>query len=257
MIAAKRRHDGSLAATPTVSQSNDSRASSFVQSSPLSHFQPTKHPQQRPTRRASLHLSTNSPGSTAPSARVRPAHRHSRLSSVAASVAAPVVDVARENGIEGEQEDDSDPDEVIMCVDMRERGTVGCCYYECSTGSLHLVEDIQCGGLEVIDTREYACTKITCAWTDEEIVKLHIQPTVVILSMRVEETVEQYFDPDGRSRGSINGDGTDMKAHMMPQLTLCAPGQVINSLCPTSLNFVRPRNSTTKLERTSSSIFAA
>lgn len=219
MIAAKRRRDGSIAATPTVSQSNDSRASSFVQSSPLSHFQPTKHPQQRPTKRVSLRLPRNHPGSTAPSSRVGSALRHSRLSSVAASV----VDVARENGIEEEQEEDGDPDEVIMCVDMRERGTVGCCYYESSTGSLHLVEDIQCGGMEVIDTCEYACAKTICAWTNEEIVKLHIQPTVVILSMRVDETVEQYFDPDGRSRGSINGDGKDNQSHMMLQLTLCVP----------------------------------
>ena len=148
MIAAKRRRDGSITATPTVSQSNDARASSFVQSSPLRHYQRTKHPQQRPTKRVGLHLPGNNPGSSAPSFYVRPGYRHSSLSSVAASA----VDVARENEIEGEQEEDSDPDEVIMCVDMRERGTVGCCYYESSTGSLHLVEDIQCGGLEMIGT---------------------------------------------------------------------------------------------------------
>ena len=49
---------------------------------------------------------------------------------------------------------------------------------------------------------------------------MHIQPTVVILSMRVDEAVEQYFDPDGRSRGSINGDGKDHRCHMKVQLTL-------------------------------------
>lgn len=148
MIAAKRRRDGSIAATPTVSQSSDLRASSFVQSSPLRHLQPIKRPQQRPTERVSLHIPRNRTGSSPPSSHVRPAYRYSRLSSVPASA----VDVAREKGIEGEQEDDSDPDEIIMCVDMRESDTVGCCYYESSTGSLHLSEDIQCGGLEVIDT---------------------------------------------------------------------------------------------------------
>ncbi len=158
MITAKRRHDGSIAATPTMSQSNDSRASSFVQSSPLRHFKPTKHPQQRPTKRISLHPPGNHPGSSAPSSHLRPAYRHSRLSSVATSD----VDEAQENVIERDQEEDSDPAEVVMCVDMRERGTVGCCYYESSTGSLHLVEDIQCGGLEVIDTCEYACTNDLC-----------------------------------------------------------------------------------------------
>lgn len=40
--------------------------------------------------------------------------------------------------------------------------------------------------------------------------------------MRVDETVEHYFDPDGRSRGSINGDGKDLERHMVLELTLCA-----------------------------------
>lgn len=150
MISAKRRRDGSIAATPTVSQSNDSPASSFVQSSPLRHFQRSNHPQQRPAKRNSINLPSGHPVSSAPSSHLRPAYRHSRLSSVATSAA----HVARENGFEGEQEEESDLAEVIMCVDMRERGTVGCCYYESSTGNLHLVEDIRCGGLEVIDTCE-------------------------------------------------------------------------------------------------------
>lgn len=57
-----------------------------------------------------------------------------------------------------------------------------------------------------------------CPQIDEQIVKLHIQPTVVILSMRVDETVEQYFDPDGKSRGSANGDGKDRRRCMILQL---------------------------------------
>ena len=50
----------------------------------------------------------------------------------------------------------------------------------------------------------------TWAWAKNKPVKLHIQPTVVILSMRVDETVEKHFDPDGRSRGSINGEGKEL-----------------------------------------------
>lgn len=158
MIAAKRRRDGSVAATPAVSQSNGSRASSFVQSSPLGHFQRTKLPKQRPTKRVILNLPRDQLGSNSLSSHLRPAHRHSRLPFVAAIPVA----IAREDGVEGEQDEDSDPDEIIMCVDMRERGMVGCCYYESSTGSLHLVEDIQCGGLEVIDTCEYAVSMYLC-----------------------------------------------------------------------------------------------
>ena len=47
------------------------------------------------------------------------------------------------------------------------------------------------------------------AWAKNKPVKLHIQPTVVILPMRVDDSVEKHFDPDGRSRGSINGDGKE------------------------------------------------
>ena len=253
MISAKRRRNGSITATPIVSQSNDSPASSFMQSSPLRHFQPTKHPQQRPAKRLSIHPSSGRRGSSTPSSHLRPAYGHSRLSSVAASVA----DVARENRLGGEQEEESDPAEVIMCVDMRERGTVGCCYYESSTGGLHLVEDIRCGGMEVIDTCQYCLCEDTCVKIDKEIVKLHIQPTVVILSMRVDETVEQYFDPDRRSRGSVNGDGKDHEHHEILQLTLYVLWQVINSLCPTCLNSARLQNSITMLGRTSSSISAS
>ena len=64
----------------------------------------------------------------------------------------------------------------------------------------------------------------TCAWTKKEPVKLHIQPTVVILSMRVDEIVEKHFDPDGRSRGSINGNGKELPSHVCDSVAyaLCA-----------------------------------
>ena len=142
MNAAKRRRDKSVAATSTVSRSNDSRASSVDQSSPLCNFQHTKQIQQRLTQKTGLHL----PEKVSP---IRPAGRHSHSPNAAASI----VDMAQGHGAEGGPEEDNDLDEVIMCVDMRERGTVGCCYYKSSTGSLHLVEDVQCGGLDVIDTR--------------------------------------------------------------------------------------------------------
>ena len=158
MIAAKRRRDGSTVATPTVSQSSVLRPSSFAQSSPLLHLQPIENSEQRHTESYNLRHRSDHSGSAGLSSNLRPAYSYSRLSSAAASA----VDVARENRTEGEEEGDSDSAEVIMCVDMRERGTVGCCYYESSTGVLHLVEDIQCGGLEVIDTCKCAFAIYLC-----------------------------------------------------------------------------------------------
>ena len=159
MHAAKRRRDKAIAATSTVNQSNDSRASSFVQTSPLSHFQRAKHPQQRPTQRTGLHLSRKHTCTKVPQpSNIRPAYRHSPFSYVAASG----VYIAIEDGTEVKQGEDSDSDEVIMCVDMRGRGTVGCCYYESCTGSLHLVEDVECGGLDAVDTCECPLTNYLC-----------------------------------------------------------------------------------------------
>ena len=46
--------------------------------------------------------------------------------------------------------------EVIMAVDMRNRGTVGCCYYVVMEEKLYLMEDVTHGGLEVVQ----ACKRL-------------------------------------------------------------------------------------------------
>lgn len=38
-------------------------------------------------------------------------------------------------------------------------------------------------------------------------VKLRIEPTVMLLSVRVDDSVTGHLDPEGRVRGSVNGDG--------------------------------------------------
>ena len=42
------------------------------------------------------------------------------------------------------------------------------------------------------------------------IVKLRIEPTVVLLSMRVEESVHTLLNPEGRRSGLINEEGRPM-----------------------------------------------
>lgn len=41
--------------------------------------------------------------------------------------------------------------EVIMAVDLRERGTVGCCYYIARDEKLCFMEDVKFGGVDVVD----------------------------------------------------------------------------------------------------------
>lgn len=53
--------------------------------------------------------------------------------------------------------------EVIMAIDCRDRGTVGCCYYIAAEEKLYLMHDVKHGGLEVVQ----AC-KSVISWTSDE-----------------------------------------------------------------------------------------
>lgn len=64
------------------------------------------------------------------------AHKHTRQPYTAPSVS----DMQPENDAEVKEREDSDSlDEVIMAVEMRERGTVGCAYYLPREQTLYMV----------------------------------------------------------------------------------------------------------------------
>lgn len=126
MISTKRRREGSIATTPALSISNGSRTSSMARSSPIRLSQQRKHPQQQPNKRVSLHsrsrpLSSEDP-STQPSALRLPSRlRRNGLAHV---------DFGSEHEADTSNREENDSlDEIIMAVDLKDRGTVGCCYY--------------------------------------------------------------------------------------------------------------------------------
>lgn len=51
------------------------------------------------------------------------------------------------------REEDDAMNEVIMAVDVKDKGTVGCCYYIARQERLFLMEDARLGGVEVVNTR--------------------------------------------------------------------------------------------------------
>ena len=53
-------------------------------------------------------------------------------------------------------EDDTDEtlDNVVMAIDMKERGTVGCAYYVAREERMFCMEDIVHGGGDVMETRQ-------------------------------------------------------------------------------------------------------
>ena len=136
MIATKRPRESSVAATPNLSYSNGFRTSSVAQSSPTRHLQQARSSQQNPKKRVSLRPPGSRLSLVAPSSQPRATHGHSRLASTA-----PSADGMRpENEAEVEEREQSDNlDEVIMAVEMRDRGTVGCSYYLPREQTLYMV----------------------------------------------------------------------------------------------------------------------
>ena len=57
-----------------------------------------------------------------------------------------------EEGEIQEREENDALNEVVMAVDLRDRGTVGCCYYVAREEKLYFMEDVKHGELDIIDT---------------------------------------------------------------------------------------------------------
>jgi hypothetical protein len=55
-----------------------------------------------------------------------------------------------------ETDDDADTlNEVVMAVDLRDRGTVGCAYYIARDEKLYFMEDAHLGGVETVEARQF------------------------------------------------------------------------------------------------------
>ena len=51
-----------------------------------------------------------------------------------------------------ERENNDSLNETVIAVDMRDRATVGCCYYVAREEKLYFMDDVLFGGIDVIDT---------------------------------------------------------------------------------------------------------
>ncbi|KAJ2987793.1 hypothetical protein NUW58_g4315 [Xylaria curta] len=84
--------------------------------------------------------------------------------------------------------------EIIMAIDMRDRGprgsTLGCAYYVVLEEALYLLEDVAMAGVDLVET-----------------LLLHAQPTTVLISARAQESLAQFL---ARGSQDINGNRGDM-----------------------------------------------
>ena len=144
-VPSKRQRETS---GPASLRNSSSRSTSVARSTPTPPVRSTQNPSQQQRKRVSLHCPTNR------STSLNPSHRAASVSR-AGSTAPSDSDVRPENEADIEEREENDAlNEVVMAVDLRDRGTVGCCYYVAREEKLYFMEDVKHGGLDVIDTRK-------------------------------------------------------------------------------------------------------
>ncbi|PQE06508.1 dna mismatch repair msh5 protein [Rutstroemia sp. NJR-2017a WRK4] len=85
-----------------------------------------------------------------------------------------------ENDIQIRENMDS-MNEVIMALNLKDRGSVGCAYYVAREEKLCLMADISMGGLDIVD-----------------MLKVHAEPTTILVSTRCDETLEDHLGKDAK-----------------------------------------------------------
>lgn len=60
-----------------------------------------------------------------------------------------------------EPSEDDDLEQVVMAIDIKESGTVGCSYYVAAEETLHILADVQHGGVEILEICECSFTKVS------------------------------------------------------------------------------------------------
>lgn len=89
---------------------------------------------------------------------------------------------------------DDTVNEIIMAVNMMPDGTVGCCYYVAAEEQLFFMEDIQFGDVDVVDA-----------------LRLFVNPTVVVVSTRIDDSVIDRFDPEAKTGRSASVDNDQFR----------------------------------------------
>jgi len=132
---------------------NSSYRSRGSRSSATSRGNRSSQNRRTPTSASISHASSTRSASSVPAGPSRPRAEIHRGSSPDTSVNTPS---DSQNAADGH---DDTMIEVVMAVDMTPRGTVGCCYYVARDEKLYFMEDIQCGDVDVIDSRGFSLSR--------------------------------------------------------------------------------------------------
>lgn len=105
---------------------------------------------------------------------------------------------SRSSEFPGSDEPDT-MNEVIMAIDMKDNGTVGCAYYVAIDEALFLQEDIPLAGIELVET-----------------LLLHAEPTTVLISIRSPDSLVRFIEAGAQdfqgNRNQEEGSSTPLEA---------------------------------------------
>ena len=92
--------------------------------------------------------------------------------------------------------------EVVIAFEMRERGTIGCAYYVAREEKLFLMEDMKMGSLDIVD-----------------MLKIRAEPTLVLISTRSDEELEEHLSKEARGIDRGDDDSTFVSHVSTPLMT--------------------------------------
>ncbi|KAI1104166.1 muts domain V-domain-containing protein [Jackrogersella minutella] len=89
--------------------------------------------------------------------------------------------------------------EIIMAIDMKDNGNLGCAYYIAIDEALFLLEDVAMSGIDLVET-----------------LLLHVNPTTVLISARASETLANFLAK--RTQGIDGNQGDSRSAYILRNL---------------------------------------
>ncbi|KAI8957462.1 muts domain V-domain-containing protein [Daldinia sp. FL1419] len=89
--------------------------------------------------------------------------------------------------------------EIILAIDMKENGNLGCAYYIAIDETLFLLEDVAMSGTDLVETLLF-----------------HVNPTTVLISSRAPEKLEDYLER--RAQGVDGNRGNQQSAYILRTL---------------------------------------
>lgn len=92
--------------------------------------------------------------------------------------------------------------DIIMAVDMRGRGDVGCAYYVAQEETIYCMEDVKIGGPDIVEGCKSFAPFQRVFQAHMGSVKIYVEPTAILVPTKADDALIDRLDPEIRARSS-------------------------------------------------------